>query len=264
LLACTMAYLAKRKNKEIQINSATYLATLLDFSEPGELSLFVSSEQHSIISQQIELLGVMDGRALASVFSLLRANDLIWNYYIKNYLRGEKPKPFDLLYWNSDPTNLPARMYNFYIENFYLKNLLIKDNKLILDQVKLNLKIIKQPAFFVATEQDHITPWRSVYNGLNFYGNDTTFVLGGAGHVAGIVNPPEKKKYGYKILPKDLNLSVDTWISYTTQSMDSWWVYWKEWLMALSGKQIHVKINKIYLEKNKIEDAPGHYVLKRL
>ena len=195
LLATTLAWLAAKRRKPIA--SATFFTTMLDFSEPGELGVFIDEEQLESLEKRMEEQGYLDGRAMATTFNMLRANDLIWSFVINNYLLGKDPFPFDLLYWNSDSTRMPAKMHTFYLRNMYQKNVLKEPGGITLDGVKIDLAKVKVPAYFLSTREDHIAPWQSTYQGTQLLGGPSRFVLGASGHIAGVINPPAANKYGY-------------------------------------------------------------------
>ena len=174
----------------------TYFTTLTDFSDPGEIGVFINETAISALEKQMDALGYYDGRQMAFSFNTLRENDLFWSFFINNYLKGQRPAAFDLLYWNTDATNLPAAMHSYYLRNMYLNNSLIEKNVLELDGVKIDLSAVKVPAYFVSTAQDHIALWQTTYKGAQVLGGKNRFVLCGSGHIAGIVNPPEANKYG--------------------------------------------------------------------
>lgn len=255
LLATALAY--ARKNHSININSASFLTTLLDFSKPGEIGIFIDESTISVLEEEIKSTGYFDGRYLSNSFSLLRANDLIWSFFINNYLLGRSPLAFDLLYWNADSTNLPAQMYSFYLRNMYLKNLLIVPDGLKILGTDIDLSLVNQPTFFLATSDDHIAPWQSVFEGMQFLSNSQkTFCLAGSGHVAGVINPPNLNKYNYKINSR-VNLDMNQWLSTAVEHQGSWWTNWQQWLIKESGGLI----NSISYENLKfIEPAPGNYV----
>ena len=257
LLSATLSYL-KQKRKNI-INSATYFTALIDFSDPGELGVFLSEAQVNEIIKEMETIGYLDGRRLAASFNLLRSNDLIWNYYINNYLCGKEPFPFDLLYWNCDSTNMAATSHAYYLKEMYLNNALAKPNALEFDGVKIDVSKVNVPSIFISAEKDHIAPWKGTYVGAKLLSGKVDFILGGSGHIAGIVNPPEKQKYGFKTNDK-LHETADKWEETSTHHEGSWWPYWEEkWLRLQSGEQVQPpKFQKI------IEDAPGRYVKKSI
>jgi polyhydroxyalkanoate synthase subunit PhaC len=261
LLACTLAYLAAKKDKRIV--SATYLNTLLDFSDPGDIAALIDEEHIEQLERQMFEKGYLDGRMMSLTFNVLRSNHLIWSYYVKNYLQGEEPLPFDLLYWNSDVTNMPARMHSFYLRNMYLNNRLSQPESIKLGDVTIDLRRIKIPVYFLSTCQDHISPWKTTYQGLNLHSGPLTFVLGGSGHIAGIVNHPSKNKYCY-YTNNNVSHDPDTWLKNATEHSGSWWPHWENWLRKYSGKKIAVRRQ---MKKNKLsvlEDAPGSYVKVQL
>ena len=197
LLATTAAWLAAKG--EDRFASITYMATLMDFSDPGDLGNFLDEDQVATIIEDIEDVGYLDGRHLAKTFNMLRPNDLVWSYAVNNYLKGKEPVPFDILFWNSDSTNLPARMYSFYLQNMYIENRLIEPEGITVNGVPIDLGKITTPSYFLTTEDDHIVLWNASYKGTQVHSGDVRFVLGGSGHVAGVVNPPSKHKYGYRV-----------------------------------------------------------------
>jgi polyhydroxyalkanoate synthase len=269
LLAATLAYLADKpgaKAKLPKVASATYFVTMLDFSEPGDLGVFVDEQQVSALERRMqERGGYLEGAEMATTFNMLRANDLIWSFVINNYLLGKEPFPFDLLYWNSDSTRMPARMHSFYLRNMYMKNALIKPGGVSLAGVPIDLRKIATPSYFISTAEDHIAPWRSTYKGARLLSgkSEVKFVLGGSGHIAGIINPPAAKKYGYWTNP-DLAESAEAWQQGADWHTGSWWPDWQAWVSALNGAE-QVAARKPGDGKLKIiEDAPGAYVSMRL
>ena len=204
LLGCTLAYLAAKGDERVAC--ATFFVSLLDFSEPGELGVFIDEEQVANLEKKMNERGFLEGSEMASTFNLLRANDLMWSFVINNYLMGKDPFPFDLLYWNSDSTRMPAKMHSFYLRNMYIKNLLAVPGGIELAGVPIDLSKVKVPAYFISTVEDHIAPWKTTYKGASYLGGPVRFVLGGSGHVAGIVNPPAANKYHYwtnEAMPRD-------------------------------------------------------------
>jgi polyhydroxyalkanoate synthase len=195
---------------------------------------------------------------MASTFNLLRSNDLVWSFVINNYLMGKDPFPFDLLYWNSDSTRMPARMHSFYLRNMYLKNLLGVPGGIELAGVKIDLTKVKTPLYFVSTLEDHIAPWRSTYAGAKLFAGDVRFVLGGSGHIAGIVNPPAANKYHYWT-NEAFPATADEWLHSATQTPGSWWQDWQRWIAAQNGDdKVPARI-----PTKAIEDAPGSYVARK-
>lgn len=256
LLAATLAYLKKKKQEPIK--AATFMATLTDFSQPGEIGVFINETAISALERQMEATGYYDGRQMAFSFNTLRENDLFWSFFINNYLKGERPTAFDLLYWNTDGTNLPARMHSFYLRNMYLYNKLIEKDGIELNGVGLDLSKVSIPSYFVSAAQDHIALWPATYTGATLMGGKNRFVLGGSGHIAGIVNPPSANKYGYwtnENLPSD----PQDWFKGAKQQDGSWWPDWQRWVEAQGGaEQVTKRTPGKGLQV--IEDAPGSYV----
>lgn len=261
LLSATLAYLKKKRKNRIK--SATFLATLIDFSMPGEIGVFVNETTISGLEKQMDMLGYYDGRQMSFSFNTLRENDLFWSFFVNNYLKGERPAAFDLLYWNTDSTNLPARMHSYYLRNMYLNNLLREKNALEVDGVKLDLSAIKTPAYFLSTSQDHIALWKATYKGTQILGGKNRFVLGGSGHIAGVINPPSADKYNYwtnEAQPED----CDEWFKGAESHRGSWWPDWEEWVAKQGGtEQVEARVpgDGIYAA---LEDAPGSYVRMRI
>jgi polyhydroxyalkanoate synthase len=261
LLAATLAYLKKKKQEPIK--AATFMATLTDFSQPGEIGVFINETAISSLEKQMNALGYYDGRQMAFSFNTLRENDLFWSFFINNYLKGERPAAFDLLYWNTDSTNLPAAMHSFYLRNMYLNNLLIEKDAIELDGVKLDLRQIKVPTYFISAAQDHIALWQATYTGAKLMGGKNRFVLGGSGHIAGIVNPPEANKYGYWTNDKVAD-DPEEWFQAATNHEGSWWLDWQQWVLK-QGDMDEVPARQPGTgELKAIEDAPGRYVKQRI
>ncbi|MFP3034654.1 MAG: PHA/PHB synthase family protein [Candidatus Tisiphia sp.] len=257
-LATAVAYL--KANNLNYINSVSFITTLLDFKNPGEVSIFVNESSIAMIEQEMNSKEYFDGRYLSNSFSLLRANDLVWSFFVNNYLLGQTPMPFDLLYWNADPTNLPTNMYSYYLRNMYLNNLLKEPSNLSLFGTPIDLSKIDCNSFFLAANEDHIAPWRSVYEGLKLLKGNKTFCLASSGHVAGVVNPPAMSKYNYKT-NQDLTFSSESWFINADEHQGSWWPYWLTWLEDNSGELIK---SLDYDSLKSIELAPGKYVHKRI
>lgn len=257
LLATTLAWMTEKKQDK-RIASATFFTTLLDFEHSGDIKLFLDDEQLDFIEQGMKERGFHEGKEIQKTFSLLRANDMIWSFVVNNYLMGKEPFPFDLLSWNDDCTNMPAAMHSFYLRNMYRDNKLIKKNGIEIDGVKIDLTKIKTPAYFLSTKEDHIAPWIATYEGPKTLGGDNCFTLAASGHIAGVVNPPQKHKYCYwtnKSLPPD----HDAWLDSAEQHDGSWWPHWQTWVSDFGGEKI-----KARKAKNEIEPAPGRYVKVRL
>ena len=260
LLASTLAYMAEKGDGRIK--TATFFVTMMDFQEAGELGVFIDEEQLQALEDKMNKRGYLDGSEMASTFNMLRANDLIWSFVVNNYLMGNDPFPFDLLYWNADSTRMPARMHSFYLRKMYQENLLSTPNGIELDGVKIDLGKIKVPAYFLSTREDHIAPWKSTYRGTQLLGGPKRFVLAASGHIAGVVNPPEGGKYGHWI-SKDLPADPDAWFQGATEIAGSWWPDWQRWILASSKAQVAARQpGDGKLEA--IEDAPGSYVQVRL
>lgn len=262
LLATALAYSAASGKMKDRIASATFLTTLIDFEEAGDLGIFVDEEQLKIIDEKMESKGYLEGEELRNTFSLLRANDLIWSFVINNYMLGKEPFPFDLLFWNDDSTNMPAAMHSFYLRNMYRDNLLCKPGGIVIDGIPLDVRKIKTPSYFLSTKEDHIAPWVSTYEGMHLLGGDKTFVLSASGHVAGVVNPPASQKYHYWLNPDlDDRQFADEWLANATLHDGSWWTHWNEWSKTYSGGLVAArKPGEGPLKP--IEPAPGRYVRK--
>jgi len=198
--------------------------------------------------------GYLEGREMATTFNMLRANDLIWSFVVNNYLLGQDPFPFDLLYWNDDSTRMPARMHSFYLRRMYQQNDLIKPGGIELLGVKLDLRKIKLPTYILSTREDHIAPWASTYRATQTYAGDIRFVLAASGHIAGVVNPPDAGKYSHWV-NKDLPTEAEAWLASSTELAGSWWPDWQRWVAGQDPAQVPAR-----LPKNALEDAPGSYV----
>ncbi|WP_377810499.1 class I poly(R)-hydroxyalkanoic acid synthase [Azospirillum sp. A29] len=256
LLASTLAYMAVKKDDRIK--SATFFTTMLDFAEAGELSIFIDEEQLTFIEGQMAEQGYLDGAKMATTFNMLRANDLIWSFVVNNYLLGKDPFPFDLLYWNSDSTRMPAAMHSFYLRNMYQKNMLAQPGAVTLKGVPVDLGKVKVPALFLSAREDHIAPWKSTYSGAQLFSGPVKFVLGASGHIAGVVNPPAANKYCYWTSDK-LAKTSDEWLEKATQTPGSWWPEWNKWVgQYANGKVPARQPGDGALPA--LEDAPGSYV----
>ncbi len=260
LLACALAYLAYHDDPRIV--SASYLCALLDFSEPGDLGALIDEGQLQWLDEEMRRKGYYDGREMAATFNLLRPKDLIWSYYIKNYLLGEEPPPHELLYWNNDSTNISEKMHRYYLRNMYLSNALRQSDALRLNGTPIDLKRVKVPAFFIGTLHDHISPWKSVYAGMKLHAGPTQFILGGSGHIAGAINPPEKGKYNYYESDQVYEQPED-WFKAAKEQPGSWWPIWEEWLRGQSGVKVAARCpGEAGLPV--LEEAPGSYVRAKL
>jgi polyhydroxyalkanoate synthase len=256
LLACAQAYLERKKDKRIR--SATFFVSMIDFERPGELEVFIDEKQIAALERKMNERGYLEGSEMAHTFNMLRANDLIWSFVVNNYLLGKDPFPFDLLYWNSDSTRMPAAMHSFYLRNMYLGNLLRQPGGITLAGVPIDVGRIETPAYFISTVEDHIAPWQSTYAGAKLLKGPVRFVLGGSGHIAGIINPPAANKYCYWTNDK-LVANSDEWLEKATQHPGSWWTDWSLWAAPHGGEKVAARVpGKGKLKA--IEDAPGSYV----
>ena len=260
LLASTLAWMARRKDERIR--SATFFVTMLDFAEAGELGVFIDEEQLRALEEKMSRRGYLEGSEMATTFNMLRANDLIWSFVVNNYLLGNEPFPFDLLYWNSDSTRMPARMHSFYLRKMYQENQLIEPGAITLGDEPIDLGTIKTPAYFLSTREDHIAPWRSTYRGTQLLGGSKRFVLAASGHIAGVVNPPDSGKYSHWI-NEELPPEPEAWFTGATEIAGSWWPDWHHWITSLDNTEVPARIPGTGKLKP-IEDAPGSYVKVRI
>lgn len=260
LLACALGVLAARRQKKVE--SLTLLACFVDFRDTGTLGVFVDEAQVQAREATFANGGIMPGKDLGSAFSSLRPNDLIWNYVVNNYLKGEKPPAFDLLYWNSDVTNLPGRMFAWYLRNCYLENNLVKPGKVTVLGEKLDLRKVKVPTFVLATREDHIVPWVSAYQTTQVFGGKTEFVLGASGHIAGVVNPPSANKRSYWT-GGQLQDNPHAWLNSASEEPGSWWTRWSNWLQVHKGDEKRAPTRLGNAAHPPIEAAPGRYVQVR-
>jgi polyhydroxyalkanoate synthase len=257
----TSALAVLKARGEDPVASLTLLTTLLDFSDTGEIGLFI--DEQGIVAREgtIGQGGLLPARDLANTFSFLRANDLVWNYVTGNYLKGQKPQAFDLLYWNSDSTNLPGPFACWYMRNMYLENNLRVPGKLDMCGTKVDLGKLDMPVYLLATREDHIVPWHSAYLSTRLLGGKARFVLGASGHIAGVINPVSKNKRSYWI-NDDVNSDADGWLSAAEEKKGSWWSDWAGWLKPLSGEQ-RAPRKPGNAKYKPIEPAPGRYVKER-
>ena len=247
---------------ENPVASLTLLTTLLDFSDPGELGCFIDEASVATREATIGKGGLLKGKELSSVFSSLRANDLIWQYVVGNYLKGGKPMPFDLLYWNSDSTNLPGPFLAWYLRNMYLENNLRVPGKLAMCGVKADLGRVDMPVFILATREDHIVPWQSSYLGRALLGGETTFVLGASGHIAGVINPAAKNKRSYWT-NDSTTANPAEWFDTATEVKGSWWPRWAEWLKNFADGEVPARGSLGSKAHVPTEPAPGRYVKEK-
>jgi len=260
LLSMLLAY---NKARQItSIRSATFLASMIDFSDPGDISVFIDEKQISKLEKYMAEKGYLDGHFMAIAFNSLRASDLIWAFFIRNYLHGKPPVPFDILFWNVDSTNMPAKMHSEYLRWMYLNNDLVKPGKIHINNTPLDVSHIDIPSYFVATKKDHIAPWKTTYTGYQLVQGNKRFILGGSGHIAGIIIPPGGPKYGYYqnfASPEN----PEDWLANATYHTGSWWPEWLSWLKKESGRLIKAPVfTKLPMQS--IMDAPGSYVFKSI
>ena len=261
MLGAALAVLAARG--ESRVASATYLASMLDFSDTGDIGLFIDEASLAVRETAIGQGGIMPGRELAFVFSALRANDLVWSYVVNNYLKGRPPEAFDLLHWNADSTNLPGPMYCQYVRRTYLGNELREPGRVSMLGSPIDLSAVKTPAYLLATREDHIVPWRTAYRSTGLLGGDLRFVLGASGHVAGVINPAAKNRRSHWIggnLPPD----PDTWLQNAVEHRGSWWTDWSAWLAPHGGRRVQARKSLGSARHKPIEPAPGRYVKHRI
>ncbi|WP_199231428.1 PHA/PHB synthase family protein [Falsiroseomonas bella] len=256
LLACTLAHMQAKK--DTRIKSATFFTTMLDFAEAGELGVFIDEEQLQSLEDKMNKRGFLEGSEMATTFNMLRANDLIWSFVVNNYLLGQEPFPFDLLYWNDDSTRMPARMHSFYLRRMYQENDLVKPGGIELDGVPLDLRKIKLPTYILSTREDHIAPWKSTYRATQLYAGKIRFVLAASGHIAGVVNPPEAGKYSHWV-GEDLPPDPDAWFKGATELSGSWWPDWQRWIASQDKAQVPARIPGAGALPP-LCDAPGDYV----
>ena len=256
LLSATLAHMAAKGDKSI--GSATFFAAQQDFSEAGDLLLFTNEDWIADLEKEMDARGgVLSGKTMADTFNALRGNDLIWSFFVNNYLLGKEPKPFDLLFWNSDQTRMPKTLHTFYLRKFYGQNAMAK-GELTLDGVTIDLSKVKVPVYVQSSKEDHIAPARSVYRGARLFGGPVTFTLAGSGHIAGVINAPVANKYQHWTNDK-LPATLEEWQADAVEHPGSWWPHWAEWLMARSGELIPARDPaKGPLEP--LGDAPGEYV----
>jgi polyhydroxyalkanoate synthase len=256
LLGSTLAHMAAKGVNPIA--SATFFAAQQDFSEAGDLLLFTNEQWLKELERKMdEGGGVLSGQAMADTFNMLRANDLIWSFFVNNYLLGKSPKPFDLLFWNSDQTRMPKTLHLFYLRRFYVDNALAK-GELVIDGETLDLKTVKTPVYVQSSKEDHIAPARSVYKGAKLFGGPATYTLAGSGHIAGVINAPAAQKYQYwsnDALPD----TVEEWMEGAKETPGSWWPHWAEWLTARSGPKVPAR-DPSAGPLPALGDAPGEYV----
>jgi polyhydroxyalkanoate synthase subunit PhaC len=262
-LAATLAYL-QAEGEQAKVKSATFLTAQVDFTEAGDLKLFTGPETMDLLEQLTAEKGYLDGRYMAATFNLLRGRDLIWNYVVNNYLLGDEPPPFDLLYWNSDTTNLPAGWHRAYLEDFYKANKLADKGGLEIAGIPIDIGMVTTPTYVQAGREDHIAPPQSVWKIMNYFAGPKRFVLAGSGHIAGVVNPPAAQKYQYWVNDKPCD-TLGSFIDGATEHKGSWWPDWLEWLKKQDGGTVKATGARVpgTGKLKAIEDAPGAYVKAR-
>lgn len=260
LMATTLSVLASKRKKPLA--SVTFLTTLLDFSDPGELGVFIDESQVRQHEHKLAEGGVMPGKQMASTFAMLRANDLIWSYVVNNYLKGKTPPPFDILYWNGDSTNMTAAMYTWYLRNMYLENNLVTPGAVELCGVKVDLGKIDCPVYFLSAIEDHIAPWKTTFTGTDLVSGKVEFILTGSGHVAGVINPANKNRRNYW-KEGELGKGADQWLETATDMPGSWWTHWDGWLKAQGGKMVDAPKALGNAQYKELEPAPGSFVMEK-
>jgi polyhydroxyalkanoate synthase len=262
LMATTLAYMAARGDDRIV--ACTFFTAQVDFTEPGELGVFIDEDQLAGVEEVMSKKGYLDGTEMATTFNMLRANDLIWSFVVNNYLMGKDPFPFDLLFWNADATRMPAAMHIYYLRNMYQRNLLAKPGGLVIDNVPIDLGKITIPAYLQSGKDDHIAPAKSVYKATQLFSGPVRFMLAGSGHIAGVVNPPAAKKYQHWLNETAKNPpTLEEWRAGATEYPGSWWNDWDKWLSEKSGPKVPARVPGSG-GLPAIEDAPGSYVKVRL
>ncbi len=256
MMAVTLAYMAAQGDK--RISSATLFTTQVDFTDPGELKVFVDEDQIRSTEEQMKLRGYLDGARMAGAFNMLRPNDLIWANVVNVYLKGQAPYPFDLLYWNSDSTRMPEKNHSFYLRNCYLNNTLSKGEMKVAGE-RLDMGKVTIPIFNLAAREDHIAPAKSVFRGCSLFGGPVDYVMAGSGHIAGVVNPPTKPKYQYWTGGKAVGRFED-WVASATETPGSWWPYWIDWIRAQAPATVKARTKLGSKLHKPLCDAPGTYV----
>ncbi len=256
MMSCTLAHMAAKGDERVA--STTFFAAQQDFSESGDLKMFTEEDWLRVVEVSMEKSGgVLPGSSMAGTFNALRANDLIWSFFVNNYLLGKDPKPFDLLYWNSDQTRMPRALHLFYLREFYQKNLLAEGG-MTLGGVTLDLSKVKTPVYAQSSKEDHIAPALSVYKGVKLFGGEKTFIMAGSGHIAGVINHPDANKYQYWTNP-DLPGTLEQWQAGAVEHPGSWWPDWAKWLAEKSGGKVKAR-DPAKGKLKPLEDAPGSYV----
>lgn len=261
LTAVLLGWLKSNK-QEKRVNSTTFFTSMIDFNEPGELGVFVDPEGVDALEKRMASKGYLEASEMASTFNMLRSNDLIWSFVVNNYLLGKDPVPFDLLFWNSDATRMPAKMHSYYLRNMYLHNKLREPKGLTIAGRSIDLSTVTTPCYFISAKDDHIAPWKSTFAGAKLFGGKVRFVLGGSGHIAGIVNPPVANKYCFWA-NDELTHEAESWLQNADRFDGSWWSDWSVWISSQGSRTVNAR--KIRNNRtNPFEDAPGSYAKLRL
>ena len=261
LTAVLLGWLKSNK-QEKRVNSTTFFTSMIDFNEPGELGVFVDPEGVDALEKRMASKGYLEASEMASTFNMLRSNDLIWSFVVNNYLLGKDPVPFDLLFWNSDATRMPAKMHSYYLRNMYLHNKLREPKGLTIAGRSIDLSSVTTPCYFISAKDDHIAPWKSTFSGAKLFGGKVRFVLGGSGHIAGIVNPPVANKYCFWA-NDELTHEAESWLQNADRFDGSWWSDWSVWISSQGSRTVNAR--KIRNNRtNPFEDAPGSYAKLRL
>ncbi|MBT3768338.1 MAG: class I poly(R)-hydroxyalkanoic acid synthase, partial [Acidiferrobacteraceae bacterium] len=263
LLAALLAYL-EATGEASRVSSGTFLTSMIDFSDPGDLGVFIDDEQVKSLEQKMSKDGYLDGSDMATTFNMLRSNDLIWSFVINNYLMGEAPAVFDLLYWNSDSTRMPARMHSEYLRSMYLENRFKEPGGMTLAGVPIDISSVKTPCYFLSTQDDHIAPWRSTFAGAGLFKGPVRFVLSGSGHIAGVVNPPKAGKYGHWTSRSRPRGDADAWQAKASAKQGSWWPDWQKWAAKFTGTRVKARQPGAKKAFPALEAAPGSYASVRL
>ncbi len=260
LMSATTAYMAKHGDDRVK--ACTLFTTMTDFSDAGDLGVFIDEEQLQLVEDMMSQRGFLDGREMATTFNMLRANDLIWSFVVNNYLMGKEPFPFDLLYWNSDSTRMPAAMHSFYLRKCYWENKLIEPGGIVLLDTPIDLGAIEVPFYWLSTREDHIAPWTANYAGTKHFNGPRTFVLAGSGHIAGVVNPPAANKYGFWT-NDEVPATPEAFLEGCTFNEGSWWPHWSAWNAAFSDGEMVPARKPGDRKLEIIEEGPGSYVKMR-
>jgi len=261
LTAVLLGWLKSNK-QEKRVNSTTFFTSMIDFNEPGELGVFVDPEGVDALEKRMASKGYLEASEMASTFNMLRSNDLIWSFVVNNYLLGKDPVPFDLLFWNSDATRMPAKMHSYYLRNMYIHNKLRKPKGLTIAGRSIDLSSVTTPCYFISAKDDHIAPWKSTFSGAKLFGGKVRFVLGGSGHIAGIVNPPVANKYCFWA-NDELTHEAESWLQNADRFDGSWWSDWSVWISSQGSRTVNAR--KIRNNRtNPFENAPGSYAKLRL